>query len=416
MVWLRVMVAALAWPVARTEDLLAAPEPRPKGTIARTVRKGGAVLNYYERPPKKVLTAAERQEIDWEVANRTLRASKFVLERVAAPRIELTKADVGYLSHFVYVDEVHRLLFAAVPKAACSEFMRLVHRLRNDTDWFGKNPHFRGDRPLLSQMSPEAATRVLNDPTWTKVVFFRDPAARLLSAYLDKFVLGNSYSTKVFHKEKKLKFDEFVDLATSPNKNRSIPLGLHFGTNPHWRPQRYLSNMEKLLPVFNFVGAYEHLTLHAEMLLRSLGLWDVYGASGWWRKGRRYKADSIFAANGAKHRTKHKRSQSQYYTPALLAKVKAAYKMDYDMLDAIGYGTEYPTTGTNWLRTPREARFDSCRIAPALCDASRPEAEGKRPELEPPNALPTRREVMRHDAAAWVREILQVGRDLGVDI
>ena len=90
--------------------------------------------------------------------------------------------------------------------------------------------------------------------------------------------------------------------------------------------------------------------------------------------------------------------------------------MDYDMLDAIGYGTEYPTTGTNWLRTPREARFDSCRIAPALCDASRPDAEAARPELEPPNALPTRRDVKRHDAAAWVCEILQVGRDLGVDI
>ena len=96
------MVAALAWPVARTEDLLAAPEPRPKGTIARTVRKGGAVLNYYERPPKKVLTAAERQEIDWEVANRTLRASKFVLERVAAPRVGGREVRPWVAEHIIY--------------------------------------------------------------------------------------------------------------------------------------------------------------------------------------------------------------------------------------------------------------------------------------------------------------------------
>ena len=73
----------------------------------------------------------------------------------------------------------------------------------------------------------------------------------------------------------------FVALVADPNKNRSRPEGLHFGTNPHWRPQRYLSNMERWLPYFDFVGAYEHLALHAEMLLRARGLWDAYGAAGW---------------------------------------------------------------------------------------------------------------------------------------
>lgn len=103
--------------------------------------------------------------------------------------------------------------------------------------------------------------------------------------------------------------------------------------------------MEKLLPAFQFVGAYEHLALHAEMLLRSLGLWDAAGATGWWRKGRRYRADALFASNGARHRTRPRRDASAHYTPELLDRVRAAYAMDYAMFDAIGWGTEAPTTG-----------------------------------------------------------------------
>ena len=231
----------LAWLLlwrACAEELLAAPVRRPRGNLTRTVRKGGAVINYFARKPKAPLTAAERLAIDYEVGNRTAKASAFVMPTVPPPRLALTRADVAYLSHFVYVDERHRLLFAAVPKAACSEFMRLFHRLRNDSDWRSRNPHFRGDRPLLSALAPDRATEILNDPSWTKAVFFRDPASRLLSAYLDKFVVGNSYSTKVFHAEKKLKFADFVDLVAAGDTNRSRPTGLHFGTNPHWRPQR----------------------------------------------------------------------------------------------------------------------------------------------------------------------------------
>lgn len=37
-------------------------------------------------------------------------------------------------------------------------------------------------------MTPERATDILNDPTWTKGVFLRDPAERLLSCFLDKIV------------------------------------------------------------------------------------------------------------------------------------------------------------------------------------------------------------------------------------
>ena len=42
-----------------------------------------------------------------------------------------------------------------------------------------------------------------------------------------------------------------------------------------------------------------------------------------------------------------KKPQHDLYTPALLAKVKKAYAMDYEMFERIGYGKE-PTDGAKW--------------------------------------------------------------------
>jgi len=40
----------------------------------------------------------------------------------------------------------------------------------------------------MKKLGEVEATAMMNDPTYKRVVFLRDPASRLLSAYLDKFV------------------------------------------------------------------------------------------------------------------------------------------------------------------------------------------------------------------------------------
>lgn len=40
----------------------------------------------------------------------------------------------------------------------------------------------------MKSMTPERVSSILSDPTWTKAVFLRDPAERLLSCFLDKIV------------------------------------------------------------------------------------------------------------------------------------------------------------------------------------------------------------------------------------
>ena len=287
------------------------------------------------------------------------------------PRAPLSyrEQELRYAQHHMYVDVKHKLLYCAVPKVACTEFMRLFFRLKGENQnqrWKG-DPHFRQDKPLFNKiMNVTTATALMNDPTWTKFAFWRDPAERLLSAYLDKFANGKRYSTgsyavRIF-KDKHMNFSGFVDRIASKNRVRGKPDGLHPNTNPHWRPQRFMCNMEKFLPAYNFVGSFDHLGDHAEKLLRALGLWEAYGAAGWTKALKRTVVDKIkgavgggddggrmFQKNAAWHQTtKMKPENHDLYTPELLAKVRRAYAMDYEMFDAVGFGGDEPASGANW--------------------------------------------------------------------
>jgi len=301
-------------------------------------------------------------------------ASEFVLPRLT-PRLPLTyrAAELRYAAHHMYVNREHKLLYCAIPKVACTEWMKLFFRLMGkgrDNGRWNNDPHFRGDKPLFNRLMNETeATAIMNDPAWTKFAFFRDPAERLLSAYLDKFANGKRYATgsyavRIF-KTRGLNFSGFVDRVASGNRVRSNPDGLHPNTNPHWRPQRFMCNLEKFLPAYNFLGSFDRLADHAERLLRGAGLWEEYGASGWGKRGKitqlvhSAKAAvlpnataagfAMFRFNAAWHATKRmKPEQHDLFTPELLTKVRRAYRMDYAMFDVVGAMRDAPADGSAW--------------------------------------------------------------------
>lgn len=155
----------------------------------------------------------------------------------------LTTALRKSFAHHLLVNERFRLVLCAIPKVASTELIKLVHRLGDDARW-RRDPHFRRDAPLFSRLKARDARRCLDDGNWTWAVFFRDPAARLLSAYRDKFragvVANKRYALREFGRES-MTFADFVDaVADGSNATRGSPTGLHPWTNPHWRPQRFL--------------------------------------------------------------------------------------------------------------------------------------------------------------------------------
>ena len=108
-----------------------------------------------------------------------------VLTRAHAKQIVYTWADKRRVAHHVYISPENKLLITTIPKVACTEFMKLMIRMSGARNW-RMDPHFRPKNPVLSRLKPPEASAILNDRSWTKAVFFRDPAERLLSAYLDK--------------------------------------------------------------------------------------------------------------------------------------------------------------------------------------------------------------------------------------
>jgi hypothetical protein len=189
--------------------------------------------------------------------------------------------------------------------------------------------------PFFSGLKPAEATSILNSPTWTKAVFLRDPADRFLSAYLDKVVHNRGLAARISGEANgTVSFEQFItkSIVCVSGSARSIRVGRN--SNPHWRPQSYLSNLEKFIVCCDFVGSFNHLESHTRALLKKVGAWDEHGSNGW---GEEYNS-SIFQYNDARNRQDTQAQFFRYYSDELLQAVHQAYWMDYSLIGSIGLG------------------------------------------------------------------------------
>lgn len=295
---------------------------------------------------------------------------------------------VGTFTHHLLFNPEAKLIFCGIPKAGITEWIKFFRFVSGAKDYLAL-PHFKSDRRefFVSSLSVEKATEILLDPSWTKAVIFRDPAERLLSAYLDK-VVANGFTQTHFKigitdefledprtakNRTRLSFEEFVDLVTMPpnfvdGKLKADPPGhgIHGFTDPHWRPQSMMCGMDYLLPHFNFIGNLNFISDHTKLLLEKVGLWEKYGskfdaAKDGYSKGRLctqailsdgdpgYNASRSvdgFNQNGVsgKQRMTHTRNSKykldDYYTPELMAKVRQAYAMDFQIFEELQHRAE----------------------------------------------------------------------------
>lgn len=100
------------------------------------------------------------------------------------------------LPPYLMISEEHRFLFCGIPKVGLTEWLHLFLRVTGDSAWNTTRPwdyvHYTAKRQAFSmkklQISAQRWDEIMRDPGFVKAVFLRDPAERILSAFMDKFV------------------------------------------------------------------------------------------------------------------------------------------------------------------------------------------------------------------------------------
>lgn len=180
------------------------------------------------------------------------------------------------LLQHVLVNEKYRFLYCYVPKVACSNWKRVLKVLSGaltDVHVKMKMDH-RADLLFLSDFSPEEIRYRLSH--YFKFMFVREPMARLLSAYRNKFgeikAYQQKYGAEIIRRYRKghaknakvagddVTFAEFVHYLLDEDSEHM---------NEHWMP---IYNLCQPCAVqYNFIGSYEKLESDAAYVLERIG-------------------------------------------------------------------------------------------------------------------------------------------------
>jgi len=162
------------------------------------------------------------------------------------------------------VDARRQLIFFSLPKVGCTETRRLLKALKGvleekPTEAQLHHPHFN-NLTFLYHYPREEAIAMLHNDSWIKATFVRDPAERLLSAYMNKFVDPQfHYSKHLFGRNDTMKFEELICMMERGNWEN------------HWMPQSYFTRFEATAPWFHFLGSFQHFYDDMHVLFRTIG-------------------------------------------------------------------------------------------------------------------------------------------------
>ncbi len=218
-----------------------------------------------------------------------------------------------------HISLVHRYVYVEVPKAGCGTMKATLGGLeaaRNNpgmAERFQENPHNRlAATPFVRpfQLPPDLLEEVFTSPDYRRFTVVREPAARLLSGYLEKVRQGLKQSEPIIEAlrastgrtltAQEITLEQFVDVVASMPSRKQ---------DPHWRRQADHIGLG--------IVDYDAI-IHLEDLDAS---WDRIGEL----TGTPDLAGQFFCRTSTGARDK----VAFEYTPALLAKVAEAYARDY---------------------------------------------------------------------------------------
>jgi len=147
-----------------------------------------------------------------------------------------------------------RLLFCSIAKVGSTSFLSLFNRLSNDTIAYGT---VQGEK-IAEILNFEFQPDLIKNTSWSKVLFFRDPLERFLSAYLSKCTPGhdsiNSHCPLLGQSD--MSFTKLIRYFKHHNEFKTIK-------DPHWRPQHtFCGGLFDTLKYFDGVYHFSRPSLH----------------------------------------------------------------------------------------------------------------------------------------------------------
>jgi len=202
--------------------------------------------------------SSKNKDSKWEVGSNTAPVSTSNIRD--APRIwefPYGLSSMEGMHHWVIIPE-YKLMACAMPKAGATSmrfFARNVKALEG---------HFATEKDACEgliydcgsfeneHLSLRDIQRMLQDPEWIKVAFFRDPKERLLSGYNDKCVREKKNCINFHDSKQAPSFDMFVQ--TLAAKIMHPKLGA-FSGNDHYRSQsRLCGDISRLTGWLDYIG------------------------------------------------------------------------------------------------------------------------------------------------------------------
>lgn len=254
-------------------------------------------------------------------------------------------------SELIYIPK-NTFVLCALPKVAGTHLKRLALRIAGAKDWDtpnktlvhnptvtklhllglrqGGNPNNVADRRV------DELEKVFQDDSIFKAVFVRDPVTRLLSAYLDRCLEKQEWWR--CGAESEISFSTLVSNLERLPEMPNTTVDVHFKNQSSFCGLSHLSYSK-----YNMVGKFETLGASSHAMLRHMGLWHHFGATGWGPHGNEPFPVKERPTGQAKET---KSLVCVFYTPELLRRVWRIYQRDFAMF---GYSIDHWTKKCGWM-------------------------------------------------------------------
>lgn len=164
------------------------------------------------------------------------------------------KTRIGWPLAQVFVSKPARVIYCPIGKNACTFLKSEIASTAGlpHTGYMQRDIHFITDHVRtglqLSDYTEDQIERLINARQYFKFAVLREPADRLLSAYIEKFVMGRNEAANIHHTksvvapvqsvqglmppdfDRGITFRQFVEFIARANSEK---------LDPHWRPQAH---------------------------------------------------------------------------------------------------------------------------------------------------------------------------------